>query len=54
MQSASYAVLAANEAEKAARMIDYRMIAAGRRLCLSGSEADVRHAAGPPKTRSET
>jgi BMC domain-containing protein len=48
MQPASYAVLAANEAEKAARIkvVDYRMIGATGRVYLSGSEADVRQAAG--------
>ena len=48
MQPASYAILAANEAEKAARikLVDYRMIGATGRLYLSGSEADVRQAAG--------
>jgi microcompartment protein CcmL/EutN len=47
MQPASYAILAANEAEKAARikLVDYRMIGATGRLYLSGSEADVRQAA---------
>ncbi len=47
MRPASYAILAANEAEKAARikLVDYRMIGATGRLYLSGSEADVRQAA---------
>ncbi len=47
MQPASYAILAANEAEKAARIkvVDYRMIGATGRVYLSGSEADVRQAA---------
>src|ERR1700721_806479 len=47
MQPASYAILAVNEAEKAARikLVDYRMIGATGRLYLSGSEADVRQAA---------
>jgi microcompartment protein CcmL/EutN len=47
MQPASYAILAANEAEKAARikLVDYRMIGATGRLYLSGTEADVRQAA---------
>lgn len=46
-QPASYSILAANEAEKAARIkiVDYRMIGATGRLYLSGSEADVRQAA---------
>ena len=47
MRPASYAILAANEAEKAARvkLVDYRMIGATGRLYLSGTEADVRQAA---------
>src|SRR5262249_39792909 len=47
MQPASYAILAANEAEKAAggKVVDYRMIGATGRVDLSGSEADVRQAA---------
>jgi ethanolamine utilization microcompartment shell protein EutS len=47
MQPASYAVLAANEAEKAARIkvVDYRMIGATGRVYLAGREADVRQAA---------
>jgi len=45
-QSASYAILACNEAEKAAniKVIDYRMIGANGRLYLSGDEAEVRNA----------
>jgi ethanolamine utilization microcompartment shell protein EutS len=47
MQPASYAILAANQAEKAAhiKVVDYRMIGATGRVYLSGSEADVRQAA---------
>ena len=47
MRPASYAILAANEAEKAARIkvVDYRMIGATGRVYLSGTEADVRQAA---------
>ncbi len=47
MRPASYAILAANEAEKAAsiKVVDYRMIGATGRVYLSGSEADVRQAA---------
>jgi hypothetical protein len=47
MQPASYAILATNEAEKAARVkvVDYRMIGATGRVYLSGAEADVRTAA---------
>ena len=45
-QSASYAILACNEAEKAAnvKVIDYRMIGPNGRLYLSGDEAEVRNA----------
>ena len=47
VQPASYAILATNEAEKAARtkVVDYRMIGATGRVYLSGAEADVRTAA---------
>jgi ethanolamine utilization microcompartment shell protein EutS len=47
MQPASYAILAANEAEKAAdvKVVDYRMVGATGRVYLSGREADVRQAA---------
>ncbi len=47
LQPASYAILAANEAEKAARIkiVDYRMIGATGRVYLSGREDDVRQAA---------
>lgn len=46
MQPASYAILAANEAEKAAhiKVIDFRMIGANGRVYLSGSEADIPNA----------
>lgn len=45
-QSAAYAILACNEAEKEAdiKLIDMRMIGANGRLYLAGSEADVRNA----------
>jgi len=45
-QSASYAILACNEAEKEAniKVVDYRMIGANGRLYLSGDEAEVRNA----------
>lgn len=45
-QSASYAILACNEAEKAAniKVVDYRMIGANGRLYLAGDEAEVRNA----------
>ena len=47
MQPASYAILATNEAEKAAdiKVVDYRMIGATGRVYLAGMEADVRTAA---------
>jgi ethanolamine utilization microcompartment shell protein EutS len=47
LQPASYAILAANEAEKEARIkiVDYRMIGATGRVYLSGREDDVRQAA---------
>lgn len=45
-QSAAYAILACNEAEKEAdvKLIDMRMIGANGRLYLAGREADVRNA----------
>ena len=47
LQPASYAVLATNEAEKAAdiKVVDYRMIGATGRVYLSGNESNVRAAA---------
>jgi ethanolamine utilization microcompartment shell protein EutS len=47
MKPAAYAILAANEAEKAAdiKIVDYRMMGATGRLYLSGPESDVRMAA---------
>jgi ethanolamine utilization microcompartment shell protein EutS len=44
MQPASYAILATNEAEKAAeiKVIDYRMFGATGRVYLSGEESDIR------------
>jgi ethanolamine utilization microcompartment shell protein EutS len=46
VQPASYAILAANEAEKAAqiKIVDYRMIGATGRVYLAGREDDVRQA----------
>jgi hypothetical protein len=46
VQPASYAFLAVNEAEKAARIkvVDYRMIGATGRVYVSGEESDVRAA----------
>jgi ethanolamine utilization microcompartment shell protein EutS len=51
VQPASYAILATNEAEKAAdiKVVDYRMIGATGRVYLSGTEADVRQAADAAK-----
>ena len=51
-QSASYAILACNEAEKAAniKVIDYRMIGANGRLYLLGDEAEVRNARDAAET----
>ena len=45
-QSASYAMLACNEAEKESniKVIDYRMIGPNGRLYLAGDEAEVRNA----------
>ena len=45
-QSASYAMLACNEAEKHSniKVIDYRMIGPNGRLYLAGDEAEVRNA----------
>jgi hypothetical protein len=47
MQPAAYAILATNEAEKAAdiKVVDYRMMGATGRVYLSGKDADVRTAA---------
>ena len=46
MQPASYAILAANEAEKAAniKVIDYRLAGATGRVYLAGNEAEIRNA----------
>ena len=46
MQPASYAIAAANEAEKAAniKVIDYRLIGATGRVYLAGDEAEIRNA----------
>jgi ethanolamine utilization microcompartment shell protein EutS len=47
MEPASYAIIAANEAEKAAdvKIVDYRMMGATGRVYLSGNESDIRAAA---------
>ena len=47
-QPAAYAILAANEAEKAAeiKLVDCRMMGAAGRLFISGDESDIRAAAG--------
>jgi hypothetical protein len=52
MQPASYAVLAANEAEKAAnlKVVDYRMIGATGRVYLAGPEAEMRNARDAAET----
>ncbi len=46
MQPASYAIIATNEAEKAAniKVVDYRMIGANGRVYLAGDEAEIRNA----------
>lgn len=51
-QSAAYAILACNEAEKEAdiKLIDMRMIGANGRLYLAGTEADVRNARNAAET----
>jgi len=45
-QPAAHAILACNEAEKAAniKVVDMRMIGANGRLYLAGTEAEVRNA----------
>jgi len=47
MQPACYAILATNEAEKAAHInvVDYRMVGATGRVYLTGTESEVRAAA---------
>lgn len=47
MQPAAYAILACNEAEKAAdiKVVDYRMMGATGRVYLSGEESSIRAAA---------
>lgn len=46
MRPASYAIVAANEAEKASniKIVDYRMIGANGRVFLAGDEAEIRNA----------
>ncbi|HEV7576932.1 MAG: hypothetical protein QOI07_3822 [Verrucomicrobiota bacterium] len=46
VQPASYAILATNEAEKAAniKVVDYRMTGATGRVYLAGDEAEIRNA----------
>ena len=55
MEPAAYAILAANEAEKAAEMklVDFRMIGATGRLYLSGTEASVEAAASAAQAALE-
>ncbi len=47
MQPAAYALIAANEAEKASnvKLVDCRFMGAAGRLYLAGAESDVRTAA---------
>ena len=47
MQPAAYAIIAANEAEKASniKVVDYRMMGATGRVYLSGDESEIRAAA---------
>jgi hypothetical protein len=56
MQPASYAILAVNEAEKAAgiKVVDYRMIGATGRVYVSGEESEVRAAADAATAALET
>jgi hypothetical protein len=56
MQPAAYAILAANEAEKAAdiKVVDYRMMGATGRVYLSGAESDIRAAASAASLALET
>jgi ethanolamine utilization microcompartment shell protein EutS len=56
LQPASYAILATNEAEKAAsvKVVDYRMIGATGRVYLAGLEADVRTASDAATLALET
>ena len=51
-QSASYAMLACNEAEKEAniKVIDYRMIGPNGRLYLAGDESEIRNARNAAET----
>ncbi|HET9067941.1 MAG TPA: hypothetical protein VFN28_04800 [Amaricoccus sp.] len=55
MEPAAYAILATNEAEKAAevKVIDYRMIGATGRVYLAGSEADIGAAAAAARQALE-
>jgi hypothetical protein len=56
MQPAAYAILAANEAEKAAtvKVVDYRMMGATGRVYLSGEESNIRAAARAAEHALET
>jgi ethanolamine utilization microcompartment shell protein EutS len=56
VQPAAYAILAANEAEKAAtvKIVDYRMMGATGRVYLSGEESNVRAAARAAEHALET
>jgi ethanolamine utilization microcompartment shell protein EutL len=54
-EPAAYAILAANEAEKAAtvKIVDYRMIGATGRLYLAGSQSEVTAAAAAARQALE-
>jgi hypothetical protein len=56
MQPAAYAIIAANEAEKASdiKIVDYRMMGATGRVYLSGPESEVRAAARAAETALST
>ena len=56
MQPAAHAILAANEAEKAAtvKVVDYRMMGATGRVYLSGEESNIRAAARAAEQALET
>jgi ethanolamine utilization microcompartment shell protein EutS len=56
MQPAAYAILATNEAEKAAdiKVVDYRMMGATGRVYLSGEESSIRAAASAAEQALQT
>jgi ethanolamine utilization microcompartment shell protein EutS len=55
VRPAAYAILATNEAEKAAtvKIVDYRMMGASGRVYLAGTESDIRQAAWAAETSLE-